>query len=147
MDDDQAFAKKFKYEFFLTIRRRFREEGLPPQYGDLRASLSPTGEEIDSGVSSQSAPDEDGRVVMSFRGLLARPGRDVQHGKVWYVKFPGQEINSFRGESPEDVVNKVYERGEKFVALAEKAPAEPPEPNKVQQQQASGPRVRPGSFR
>ncbi len=139
MDDDQAAAKSFRYDLALIMQRRFREEGLGPQY-DLHFALNPTGEEVArSGVTS--APTADNRQVMTYKGLLVRPY--IPHG--WCVHlFDGpRQLESVKGETIEGAVDKVYERN--LQTKAEKAPA-PPAPEPPELEVARGPRLRPGDI-
>lgn len=144
--DDPREAKSFKYEFALIVKRRLENEGyMNPNFYAFHFSLNPTGEEV-AGGSTTSAPDKDGRVVMQYRGLLVQPGRDVNIGPCWFVKFPGQAIESVRGTTPEVAVDKTYERN--LQHLAEQAP--PPEPEPEAPSAPTTPfegRLRPGSIR
>jgi hypothetical protein len=143
LDTDPKCAMSFRYSVGVIAKRRFETEGyINPTNYDFHFSLTATGEEIATG-NVTSAPIADGRTIMYYRGLIARPGVDVNHGRVWYVRFPGQAIEGIRGDSAEDAVNKTYERN--LQHLAEAAP--PPEPEVVPPAPTKSyeGRLRPGS--
>jgi hypothetical protein len=146
LDADPRCAMSCRYEMAIIIKRRLETEGyLNPSIYEAHFSLTPTGDEVAAG-NNTSAPDKDGRVIMQYRGLLVRPGHDVNHGRCWFVKFPGQGIESIRGNSPEEAVDKVFERN--LQDKAEKYDAPPPEPQAPPAQNPhNGYRLRPGSLR
>jgi hypothetical protein len=81
---------------------------------------------------------------MAYRGLLAVPGFNARKQTLcWFVRFPNQAIESIRGNTPEEVVDSVYERN--LQDKAEKAPVV--EPVEVKPQRSAGPRIRPGSIK
>jgi hypothetical protein len=142
LDDEQQNATPFSYEMALLIRRRLVEE---QPNRDIRLSLTPTGEEIDSGFSTTSTPDKDGRQVMSYKGLLVYPGFNSRQGiPCWYCRFPGHAIESVSGETPEQAVDTVYERN--LQSKAEHAPTPQPEPGPVVSKKNSSGRSRPGDM-
>ena len=144
--DDPGLAVSVKLELALVYRRRFKEECNQPVDLSLAAgSLEFVEPENTSGLSG---PDERG--VMQYRGILCRPGVDVKSGtKTWFVKMKDPqrgELESIRGDSPEDAVSKVFERG--LESLAEKAPAPvAPQPATQVPPARSTRRIRPGSLR
>lgn len=147
LDNEARFAKSFPYESAVIAARRFNTEHvLNPDIYQARFTLvaSNSAEEIAFGPTT-SAPDKDGRVIMHYRGLLVRPGYDVNTGRCWYVKFPNQTVESVRGDSPEAAVDKVFERN--LQNLAEKyTPTEPPVPPAATTNSYESARVRPGSL-
>ena len=85
---------------------------------------------------------------MQYKGILCRNGVNTRTGeRCWYVKLRDPqrgELESIRGDSPEDTVNKVFERG--LQSLAEQAPVQPA-PQQQTVVRPAGPRIRPGSLR
>lgn len=145
LDDDPHIAQSFRYDIGIILKRRLESEGcISPLLYSFHFSLSPTGEEVAAG-NVTSAPTEDNREIMHYRGLLVRPGRDVNLGRCWYVKFPGTTIESVRGDSPEDAVNKTFERNLQDKAEKYEVPPEPVVPPATNNY--NGHRVRPGSLR
>jgi hypothetical protein len=138
LTDAPGKAQPFRYEFAVRMRERFLEDLGPLCAANF--SHDPNGSEV--GVSARSSGGDDNRTRMAFRGLIATPGFDVKLGRVWYCRFPNTAIESCRGESPEDVINKVYERGPEAVKLAEQAPPIP-EPQ-AEAPKVNSPRMRPG---
>jgi hypothetical protein len=140
-----AEAKSMTLELATVYRRRFLEETHAETHFTLNASASAEYVEEPNGSSAQG---EDGRVPTAYRGLLARPGIDVRAGtRVWFCKtFDGpMQLEPVRGDSPEEAVNKVFDRG--LQDRAEKAPVpQAPQQSQVSQKPA-GPRVRPGDLR
>jgi hypothetical protein len=125
LDNDPANAMSLRYDLAIVLKRRLESENVISSLYQVRFSLNPTGEEV-AGGNTTSAPTEDNRVVMAYRGILVRPGVSVNHGRAWFVRFPGQAIESIRGESPEEAVDICYERG--LQSRAEQAPQPPPAP-------------------
>ena len=144
LDDDPRNAKGMSYQAALILKRRLESENMISNLYQVRFSLHPTGDAVDDG-NTTSAPLEDNRVVMQYRGILVRPGVSVNHGRVWYVKFPGTSIESVRGNTPEEAVNTVYERG--LESKAEQAPPPPPAPEPPAPTNNYGARVRPGDLK
>jgi hypothetical protein len=140
VDSPSDGVPSFSYEYAIRMRDRFREE-LPAQY-DAHFSLDPTGPEV--GVSAGSASGGDNRVPMAYRNLIATPGYDVNEGRVWFCKFPGTAIQSIRGSSPEQCIDRCYEMN--LQAQAQQAPP-PPAPEVKQEVKIPGPRQRPGDLR
>jgi hypothetical protein len=148
LDDEARHAKAFRYDLAVIAARRLNSEGvLNPNIYQAGFTLVPSdsAEEIASGATT-SAPDRDGRVIMQYRGLLVRPGQDVKTGPCWYVKFPGQQVESVRGDSPESAVDKVFERNLQHLAEQYEMPPEPQVPP-AQPTNSDGARLRPGSLR
>ena len=150
LDDEARNAMSWRYDLAVIAARRFNSEGvLNPYIYQACFTLSPSNsaEEIAS-TPITSAPDKDNRVVMQYRGLLVRPGRDVKVGPCWYVKFPGITIESVRGDSPEDAVDKVFERNLQDKAEKYEVPPEPVAPPAASSTKVyNGHRVRPGSLK
>jgi hypothetical protein len=143
-DDDPREAKPMAYSTALILKRRLESEGVIGKgLYDVHFSLHPTGDEVGAGHTT-AAPTDDNRVVMQYRGLLVRPGIDVKHGRVWYVKFPGTAIESIRGATIEEAVDKCYERN--LQDKAEQAPAPPPAPPEQPAKKTFEGRIRPGYF-
>jgi hypothetical protein len=146
LDDDPATAVSMRYDLAVILKRRLETENVINAAAySAHFSLSPTGEEV-AGGNTTSSPTDDNRVVMSYRGILARPGISVNHGRCWFVKFPGHAIESVRGATPEEVVNMVYERN--LQGKAEQAPPPPaPEPEQpTQKKKNCEGRLRPCAF-
>jgi hypothetical protein len=137
LDDDQAYASPFSYQAALILRRRLLEDN---PLRNVRFSLTPDGDEIATG-GTNSAPDKDGRQILMYRGLLVHPGYNTRQGcPCWFVKFPRHAIESVSGDTPEQAVDRTYERN--LQDKAEQAPApQAPEPEK---KIYSGPVIRPG---
>jgi len=136
LDDDPTVAQKFRYDYALVMQRRFREE-LPPQY-DVRFAVGhPNGEEAERVINNSTISGD--RTPQHYRGLVIRPFNPT--GWCCKLRDDSGERESVRGETPEEVGDKVIERG--LFEIAEKAPAPPPEPPKTQQAPY---RKRPGSI-
>lgn len=145
LDDEARYAKPWRFDLAQIAARRFSTEGYLNPAIKLKFALqaSDSAEEISS---AEAAPvfRDDQRVPMHYRGLIAVPGR-TSAGPSWYVRFPGMAIESIRGATPEEAVDKTYERNlqdkaEKYVA--------PPEPQTLAQiQNNCGFRRRPGDIR
>ena len=145
LDGDPREAMGLPYQAALILKRRLESEGVISHLYAVRFSLHPTGDEVGAG-NTNSAPTDDNRTVMVYRGLLVRPGIGVNHGRCWFVKFPGTAIESVRGHTPEEAVNTVYERG--LQDKAEQAPPPPPAPEPTATPQRNyGARVRPGDLK
>jgi hypothetical protein len=126
------------------MKRRFDSEGvMDPTIYETKFTLSRgrDSEEIATGHTA-SAPDAKGREVTACRGLLVRPGYG---NEFWWVKMPGTAIESIKGLTPEDAVEKVLERN--LYQAAEKAPAPEPEPEQINEvQNEEQHRIRPGDL-
>jgi hypothetical protein len=144
-DDDQHFAAKFEFQYALIMRRRLNAEGVAnPAINRFFFSLSPSGEEVASEDVAGSSITKDGRVPMGYRGLLAVPGFDTRtQQSCWYIKFPHSTIESVRGSTPEEAINKAYERGPEALKYAERAAPEAP-PEEPKKEVYAGPMLRPG---
>jgi hypothetical protein len=143
LDNDPHAAQSFRYDIAIIAKRRFEFEGCIDSFlYSFHCSLTATGEEVASG-NTTSAPQADGRVIMQYRGLLVHPG----YGNAfWWVKFPGTAIESVKGNTPEDAVNRVFERN--LQDKAEKCAAQPePEAVPSASRKPFEGRVRPGSLR
>ena len=143
LDGDPREAMGLPYQAALILKRRLESEGVISHLYAVRFSLHPTGDEVGAG-NTNSAPTDDNRTVMVYRGLLVRPGIGVNHGRCWFVKFPGTAIESVRGHTPEEAVNTVYERG--LQDKAEQAPPPPPAPEPPAPKKNHGARIRPGDL-
>jgi hypothetical protein len=136
-------AKSMAFEFAQVFRRRMLEEHMQETHFALSAGSSEFVEE----PNSSAAQGQDTRQVMQYKGLLVSPGYDSKSGeRCWYVKtFDGpMQLESVRGATPEEAVDRTYERN-----LQHKAQQAPPPPQAAAQQPAApaGPRIRPGSLR
>jgi len=143
-------AKAWKYELALIATRRFATEGfVPPGYSAGITLMASDSSPAITGLESIPTTREDKRVPMHYKGLLAAPGHNVREGiECWYVRFPGQSIESIRGNSPEEAVDRVFERN--LQNLAEKYDAPPPalpEQPAPQKKNTYQGRLRPGAFR
>lgn len=140
-DDEDRFAKSYQYSVALIVKRRLESEGVSSFAAhDVRFSLTPDGEQIASG-STTSAPTSDNRQIMHYRGVLVRPFNP----RGWCVHlYDGpRQLESVKGDTIEDVVEKVFERN--LQGKAEKAPTQPaPDPTKAAV--TAGPRLRPGDI-
>jgi hypothetical protein len=144
---DARNAKGFRHDMALLAARRFASEGfVPPGYvAKFSLEKSNSSDEL-SAIETAPTFQDDRRVPMHYRGLLAVPGRDVRDGDCWYVRFPGQGIESIRGATPEDAVDKTFERNlqdkaEKYFPPVEQPTQTPPQPTKY-----NGARIRPGDL-
>jgi hypothetical protein len=145
LDDDPRAAMGLPYQAALIIKRRLESEQVISPLYEIHFSLNPTGDEV-AGGNRTAAPNDDNRTVMMYRGLLVRPGVSVNHGRVWYVKFPNSSIESIRGNTVEEAVDLVYDRG-----LQDKAEQAPPAPPPVPEPSTTpkknyGARIRPGDL-
>jgi hypothetical protein len=136
-------AQPVSLELGTVYRRRFIEE----THCDVHFTLSAGSSEYVEEPNSSSSQGEDIRQPMQYRGLLAHPGIDTKTGtRCWYVKtFAGpMQLESIRGATPEEAVDRAYERN-----LQHKSEKAPPPPQVVAPQPAApaGPRLRPGSLR
>ena len=143
-------AVAWRYDLALIAVRRFGSEGLVP--AGYKASI--TLQAADSALevsSAESAPvfREDQRVPMHFRNLIAVPGFDVRDGReVWYCRFPGQGLESVRGSTPEEAVDRVYEmKLERFAEQYIPPPEPPPQAPATPRKNYGGHRIRPGDLR
>jgi hypothetical protein len=133
-------------EYAEIFRRRYKEEhGL-----DLSFTLAAGDKQLVE-ESNSSTPTEDTRKPTPGReGVLAHPGINTRTGeRCWYVKiFDGPtQLESIRGDSPEAVIQRVFEMG--LQGKAEKVPvqAQAQAPQPATPVRPAGPRLRPGSFR
>jgi hypothetical protein len=151
LDDDPRYAKSWRYDIAVIAARRFKSEGvLNPHLYQACFTLSPSNsaEEIAS-ASTTSAPDKDDRVVMQYKGVLVRPY--IPRG--WCVHlFDGpRQLESVKGETVEEAVDKVIERNQ--LQFAEKytqpepEPVAPSAPASPTAKHYEGHRVRPGSLK
>lgn len=136
-------AKSMTLEYAEVFRRRYLEEHKRLVHFALQAGSNEFVEES----NSSSPSGQDTRQTMQYRGLLVHPGIDTKTGvRCWYVKtFEGKmQLESIRGATPEEAVDRAYERN--LQHKAEKAPTPPPvaAPQPVA---PAGPRLRPGSLR
>jgi hypothetical protein len=144
LDNEDRFAKSFPFQLALVIKRRLESEGLLHQSYKVSFSLSADGDPIALRENTGSSGD-DKRVSMNYRGLQATPGFDTRnHTPCWYVRFPGTAIESLRGATVEEVVDKAYERPD-LLPHAERAPVQ--EEETEEPRKPAGPRIRPGDFR
>ena len=146
-DDDPREAMSMPYSSALIVKRRLESEGIiNPGLYSIHFSLNPTGDPVAEGHTT-AAPTEDQRVVMAYKGILVRPGVDVNRGRCWYVRFPQTTIESVKADTIEAAVDMVYERG--LQDKAEQAPPPPaPEDSGVPQNKyGAGVRIRPGELR
>jgi hypothetical protein len=144
LDDDPKCAASFRYDVGIIAKRRFESEGyFNPAYHDFHFSLSPTGEEIASG-NTTSAPDKDNRTVMIYKGIVARPY--IPRGWCVHLYDGKMQLESVRGETIEEAVDKVIERN--LLKFAEKYEQPEPEPApSAPTNSYGGARVRPGSLK
>jgi hypothetical protein len=140
--DEARDSKPMTYEYAAMFRDRFWSEG---NRAKVQFTLTAGSDDfVDESCQATQSEDHTKRAPMAYRGLVAVPGFDARNQTaVWFVRFPGTAIESIRGNTPEEAVDKAYERPD-LLPHAEKAPAPPaPEPPKVQY---AGPRLRPGSI-
>jgi hypothetical protein len=145
LDNEARNAKSWRYDLALIAARRFNTEGvLNPSIYQACFTLSPSdsAEEIASG-STTSAPTKDNRVVMQYRGLLVRP----YNPRGWCVHLvrDGAQLESVKGETVEEAVDKVIERN--LFQYAEKHEQPEPEAAVPATKKPFNGRVRPGSLR
>jgi hypothetical protein len=134
-------SKSLTYEMACIFRERYTREHKRPVHFSLQAG----GEVVDDKPLAAQAEDYTKRVPMDYRGLRAVPGFDARNQTpCWFVRFPNTNVESLRGATVEEAVDKAYERPD-LLAHAERAPeqvAETEEPRKP-----VGPRIRPGDLR
>ncbi len=136
-------AQSLILEYADVFRRRYLEEHSRPTHFALLAGSHEFVEE----PNSSNAQNEDTRQSMQYRGLLVHPGFDTKTGtRCWYVKtYEGNmQLESVRGATPEEAVDRAFERN--LQHKAEKAPP-PPQVEAPQPVAPAGPRLRPGSIR
>jgi hypothetical protein len=133
MSSDSHAAKSFRYDYAVIVRRRAAEE----LQCDYHFSLTPDGEEV--AQQDRGAPDQEGREVTFFNGIVVRPFSP----RGWCIKFPGTAIETMRADTVQDVYERVKERN--LLGKAEKAPAPPPEPE-PEPETIPQPRLRPGDL-
>lgn len=140
--DQPKDSRALTLEYALIFRDRMRREHGTVIHFTLRAGDDQFIEFREPGEVS----DHTKRVPMTYRGLVATPGFDVRlQQPVWYVRFVGTSIESFRGATVEEVVDKVYERPD-LLQYAEKAPPAPAPAAPVREEANTGPRMRPGDI-
>jgi hypothetical protein len=135
-------SRSMNYEMAQLFQQRMRRE-----HGTvIHFTLSAGADQFIQTREPSDRMDFGNRPNMAYKGLLAVPGYDVRNQKpVYYVRFPKSNIESVRGDTVEEAVDKVFERN--LQQYAEKAPAmPPPEPPKVDVPY-TGPRLRPGDIR
>jgi hypothetical protein len=138
-----AEAKSLPLEYAVVFKRRMIEEHFQQTHFTLTAGSSDYVEES----NSSSPSGDDTRQEMQYRGLIATPGYDSKSGtRCWYVKtYEGNtQLESIRGATPEEAVDRTYERN--LQHKAQQAPP-PPQVEAPQPVAPSGPRLRPGSLR
>jgi hypothetical protein len=148
LNTDPRNAKSFRYDLAQLAARRFASEGLVPPGYATKFSLekSNSSDEI-SAIETAPTYQDDRRVPMHYKGLLAVPGRDTRTGEeCWWVRFPGQNIESIRGNSVEEAVDRVFERNLQHLAERYEAPPPAPEPLATPRKNY-GARIRPGDLR
>jgi hypothetical protein len=151
LNTDPRNAKGFRYDLAQLAARRFASEGfVPPGYvTKFTLERSNSSDEL-SAIETAPTYQDDRRVPTPYRGLLAVPGRDVRDGECWYVRFPNQGIESIRGATPEEAVDKTFERNLQDKAEKHYPPVEEPTPAPPQtttKKYQPGVRVRPGDLR
>jgi hypothetical protein len=145
LDNEARNAKSWRYDLALIAARRFNNEGhLNPAIYQACFTLSPSdsAEEIASGPTT-SAPQADGRVIMQYKGLLVRPF--IPKGWCVHLKRDGTQLESVRGETVEEAVDKVIERN--LFQYAEKFEQPAPEVVAPAPKKSYNGRMRPGSIR
>jgi hypothetical protein len=148
LDDEARFAKSWRYDLAQIAARRFNTEGAVITSGH-RAKFSLQASDSSQAIDSEVTPiqREDQRVPMHYKGLLAVPGRDTRTGEeCWWVRFPGTTIESIRGATPEEAVDKAFERNLQHQAEQYEAP---PAQQAPPQKHRFGPgiKIRPGALR
>jgi len=137
-------ARSMSHELAAIYRRRFLEECNQQTRLTLSAGSDQYVEEDGSSPSG-----EDQRTPMSYRGIIATPGVNTKTGaRCWYVRMHenGMQLESFRGDSPAEAIDKVFEHGKQH--QAEKVPvSQAPQQQQAAPVRPAGPRLRPGSFR
>jgi len=145
LDNDPHAAQSFRYDIAIIAKRRFESEGCidPFQYS-FHCSLTATGEEVASG-NTTSAPDKDNRVVMHYKGVTVRPY--IPRGWCVHLHDGPRQLESAKGDTIEEVVEKVIDRGQ--LKFAEKFEQQQPEPESVPSapKKSFNGRIRPGSIR
>jgi len=130
-------SRPISYELAVSLRERVWNEARIKLHFTLSAGDS---QFIEDTFLPAEPPTKDERVPMMYRGIVAVPGIHVTHGRCWFVRFLGTAIESIRGNSPEEVIDKVYARPD-LLPFAEKAPQESaPE---VKEQRPVAPRLLP----
>jgi hypothetical protein len=146
LDSEAKEAKSWRYDMAVIAARRFNTEGvLNSSIYQACFSLSKdnNSEEIASAPTT-SAPDKDNRTVMHYKGVLVRPY--IPRGWCVHLYDGKMQLESVRGETIEEAVDKVIERNQlKFAEKYTQPEPEvvaPPAPDKY-----NGHRMRPGSLR
>ena len=134
-------SRPLTYEMAHAFRERYTKEHKTQVHFTLQAG----GEVVDDKTLVAQTEDHSKRVAMSYRDLLAVPGFDARnHTPCSFVRFPGTAIESFKGPTVEEVVDRVYERPD-LLPHAERAPAQVAETEAPRK--PAGPRIRPGDLR
>jgi hypothetical protein len=146
LDNDARNARSWRYDLAVIAARRFNTEGfLNSSIYQACFTLSPSdsAEEIASG-STTSAPDKDNRVVMHYKGVTVRPY--IPRGWCVHLYDGPRQLESVKGDTIEEAVDKVIERGQ--LKFAEKFEQQQPEPKVVPSaKKPFNGRIRPGSIR
>jgi hypothetical protein len=146
LDDEARYAKPYRYDMAVIAARRFNSEGVMNSaiyQACFALTASNSAEEIAS-AQSTSAPDKDGRTVMHYKGILVRPY--IPRGWCVHLYDGKMQLESIRGETIEEAVDKVIERN--LTKFAEKYTQPEPEPvaPSAPKNNYGGARVRPGSL-
>jgi hypothetical protein len=140
-----AQAQPVTMELGAVYKRRFLEE----TNCSVQFTLSASDSAPYVAESNSSTPSEDTRPPLeAHRGFLVRSGINTRTGERAYFchLYEGtRQLESIRGDSPDDVVNKVIENGQQD--RAEKAPMTASAPQQAAPVRPAGPRLRPGSIR
>ena len=104
------------------------------------------GEVVDDKPLVAQTEDYTKRVEMNYRGLRAVPGFDTRNQTpCWFVRFPKTSIESIRGATVEEAVDKAYDRPD-LLPHAERA-EQVAETETEESRKPAGPRIRPGDLR
>jgi hypothetical protein len=136
-------SKPLDFEFAKIFQRRMRQE----HGAKIHLTLTAGGDFVEF-REPEDAADYTKRVPMTYKGLIATPGFHAQtQTPVWYVKLrdPARgDLESIRGDSVEEAVDRVFER--QLQHFAEKAPEAIQPPAVPQDDAPVGPRFRPGDI-
>ncbi len=147
LDNDARYAKSWRYDTAVIVARRFNEEGvINSSIYQACFALSPSNsaEEIASAPPPQ-VPDKDGRVDMVYKGVVARPF--VPRGWCVHLWDGPRQLESVRGDTVEEAVDKVIERSLLKFAEKHEVPPEPETTPSSKPDKYNGHRIRPGSLR